>query len=66
MPVTWSDTQRAEIAREYQRIGYKEGERWPAPPEELTASEIIALFKRMPDGAGRDGYCAELARIAKH
>ena len=63
--MTWSDKQRAEIASEYQRIGYKEGELWPAPPEELKPDEIIALFKRIPDGAGRDGYFAELAKTAK-
>jgi hypothetical protein len=63
--MTWSDTQRAEIAREYQRVGYKEGELWPAPPEDLKPAEIIALFRRISDGAGRDGYSAELAKIAK-
>lgn len=40
--MTWSDTQRAEIAREYQRIGYKPGELWPAPPEELKPADSAA------------------------
>ena len=61
----WSNEQHAEIAREYVRIGYKEGDIWPAPPEELKPADIIVLFKRVPDGAGRDGCTAELAKIAK-
>ena len=60
----WSEQQRAKLAAEYQRIGYRPGEQWPAPPEELSSGELLALFARIPDGAGLDGYRAELARIA--
>jgi hypothetical protein len=62
--VEWSEQQRAHLAAEYQRIGYRPGERWPAPPEELTAEDLLALFARIPDGGGLEGYRAELARMA--
>jgi hypothetical protein len=61
----WTDLQRAELAREYARIGYVEGERWPAPPDHLKPADLLDLFRRIPDGAGREGYFAELARVAR-
>jgi len=57
----WSESQRAELARQYARIGYVAGERWPAPPSELTPAQLLALLQRVPDGAGRAGYEAALA-----
>ena len=57
----WTERQRAELAREYARIGYVEGERWPAPPPMLTPDQLLALFRRIPDGTGRAGYVAALA-----
>jgi hypothetical protein len=57
----WTEQQRAELAREYARIGYVAGELWPAPPPELTPAQLLALFRRIPDGAGRVGYTAALA-----
>ena len=62
--MTWSDGQRAEIALEYARIGYRAGELWPAPPERLSPAELVALFRRIPDDGGRAGYMAELAKLA--
>ena len=61
----WSEQQRAELAAQYARVGWVDGERWPAPPSELTPDEILALFRRIPDGAGRDGYAAALADAAR-
>jgi hypothetical protein len=58
--MNWTEQQRAELAREYARIGYVAGDSWPAPPPELTAAELLALFRRIPDGQGRDGYIAAL------
>ena len=61
----WTELQLAELAREYSRIGYVDGERWPAPPEHLKPGDLLALFRRIPDGAGREGYAAELAKAAR-
>ena len=61
----WTEAQRTELAREYKRIGYVEGERWPAPPKQLLPEDVLALFRRIPDGAGRAGYAAELAKTVR-
>ena len=61
----WTEQQRTELARAYARIGYVAGERWPAPPPELTPAQLLELFRRIPDGAGRAGYTAALADAAK-
>jgi hypothetical protein len=63
--IEWTELQLAELAREYSRIGYVAGELWPAPPEHLKPEDLLALFRRIPDGAGRTGYFAELARVAR-
>jgi hypothetical protein len=63
--MTWSEPQLAQLAREYDRIGYVPGELWPAPPAELTPADLLALFARIPDGAGRGGWAAALAQRAK-
>lgn len=61
-PAQWTDEQRAESARHYERIGYKPGELWPAPPDHLTAAQILELMRRVPDGAGLAGWRAVLAK----
>jgi hypothetical protein len=61
----WTQQQRNELAREYARIGYKPGELWPAPPDHLTSDQLLALFRSIPDGAGREGYMAALAAQAE-
>ena len=61
----WTDSQRAELTRHYTRIGYVEGELWPAPPANLEPADVIALVKTIPDGAGRAGYVAALATGGK-
>ncbi len=61
----WTDGQRADLARHYARIGYVQGELWPAPPPNLEAADVIALLKAIPDGAGREGYIAALATGGK-
>lgn len=62
--MNWTEEQRAELAREYTRIGYVPGERWPAPPAELTPEQLLALFRCIPDGAGSAGYTAALVERA--
>jgi hypothetical protein len=59
--IEWTDEQRAEVARQYERIGYRPGERWPAPPKHLTAEQILELLKRVPDRGGLPGWRAALA-----
>jgi hypothetical protein len=57
----WTDAQRAEIARQYERIGYRAGELWPAPPDHLSADDILALLRRVPDRGGLAGWRTVLA-----
>jgi catechol 2,3-dioxygenase-like lactoylglutathione lyase family enzyme len=61
----WTESQRAELARHYSRIGYVQGELWPTPADSLDPAEVIALLKTIPDGAGRAGYIAALATGGK-
>jgi predicted enzyme related to lactoylglutathione lyase len=63
--MNWTDSQRADLARHYARIGYVEGELWPAPSPNLEPADVIALLKTIPDGAGREGYIAALASGGK-
>ncbi len=60
----WTDEQRAELARQYARIGYRPGERWAAPPPELTPEQLLALMRTIPDGAGHAGWLAALRHPA--
>jgi hypothetical protein len=60
----WTEEELSELTRQYARIGYVQGERWPAPPDHLKPADLLELFRRIPDGGGRDGYFAELARTA--
>jgi hypothetical protein len=55
----WSEAQRAEVAREYQRIGIRAGERLPAPAFDDPVL-ILALLGQIPDGAGAAGYVKAL------
>src|SRR5438045_2882354 len=61
----WTDSQRAELARHYARIGYVQGDLWPPAPANLEPTDVIALLKTIPDGAGRAGYVAALATGGK-
>jgi len=60
--VEWTDQQRAELARQYARIGHVQGDLWPAPPAHLNPEDLLVMFRRIPDGAGREGYIAELVK----
>ena len=61
----WTEQQLAELARQNSRIGFVPGELLPAPPEYLTPDDVLALFRTIPDGAGRAGYFRALANLAK-
>ena len=60
----WTAEQRAELARQYARIGYRQGELWAAPPPELTPAQLLALMRTIPDGAGHPGWLAALQGTA--
>src|ERR1044072_2919188 len=55
-----TDSQRAELARQYTRIGYVQGEVGPAPPDTLEPAAFLELLKSIPSGAGREAYIAAL------
>jgi hypothetical protein len=60
----WTAEQKAELAQQYVRIGHKPGERWAAPPPELSPDELLALLRKIPDGAGHAGWLAALRGTA--
>lgn len=61
----WTAEQRAELARQYARIGFAAGERWAAPPPDLTPDQLLALMRSIPDGAGHSGWLAALRSPAR-
>ncbi len=57
----WTKSQEAELAREYARIGFRAGERWPYPQDpEQSPAEFLAFLSSIPDAAGLQGYLAAL------
>jgi hypothetical protein len=56
----WTTDQQAELAQQYARIGFRKGERWAAPPPELTPEQLLGLMRTIPDGAGHAGWLAAL------
>lgn len=60
----WNASEKAELAQHYARIGYVAGELWPAPPPELSASELLEVMRLISDNGGRAGWIAALARPA--
>jgi hypothetical protein len=55
----WSEQQLSEVAREYVRIGIRDGERLPAPAFD-DPEKILDMLRRIPDGAGAAGYIKAL------
>ena len=60
----WTKEQQAALEREYARIGSRE-RRWPYPSPAPTPEELLALLRRVPDGAGLTGYIAALEERAR-
>jgi hypothetical protein len=56
----WSNEQRSALEREYKRIGYRLGERWPAPPHDTRPDEFLALLRSVKTGSGLQGYVQAL------
>ena len=63
--IQWTEAQLAEVARQYDRIGYKRGELWPAPPEHLAAEQILDLMRQVPNRGGLAGWRAVLATVKR-
>jgi hypothetical protein len=61
--VDWTADQKAELARQYARIGFLKGQRWEAPPPHLTPEQLLAILQSIPDGAGLTGWQAALRAI---
>jgi hypothetical protein len=38
---------------------------WTDQQRAELAADLLALFRRIPDGAGRAGYFAELAKLSR-
>jgi hypothetical protein len=55
----WSEDQLAELARQYERLGLRAGERLPMPAFEDT-DKIWDVFRRAPDGSGVAGFIKAL------
>ncbi len=51
----WSQDQLAELARQYERLGLRTGERLPMPAFE-DPDKILDVFRRAPDGSGVAGF----------
>ncbi len=56
MPDRPSRPTEAEFRAEYDRIGVKPGESWPAPPCGMSEAEALRLLRRVPTGAGLAGW----------
>ena len=52
----WTSEQSAALKLEYTRIGYRAGEHWPAPTQQQTPDELLALLRSVKTGAGLQGY----------
>jgi hypothetical protein len=52
----WTDQQRAELAKEYARIGHREGDMWPTPANGDDPEAYLSLLRRVPTGSGLAGY----------
>ncbi len=46
----------SEFRAEYDRIGYRPGEPWPAPPCGMSEAELLRLLRRVPTGSGLAGW----------
>jgi len=44
------------FAAEYRRIGYRPGERWPAPPCGMPIARTLELLREVPTGSGLAGW----------
>lgn len=59
----WTSEQRAQLVREYARIGRSPNESWPTP-RAISPEGCLVLLRTIPDGAGRQGWIDALAARA--
>jgi hypothetical protein len=57
--------EKAEIEREYSRIGIKAGERLPMPRGLGRESDYLAFLRQVPDGSGVQGFTATMSKRAQ-
>lgn len=57
--MTWSEAQVAELARQYERLGLRAGERLPMPAFD-DPEKILDVFRRVPEGTGVAGFIKAL------
>ncbi len=50
------DVSQQAFEAEYRRIGYRPGELWPTPAHITDPAVLLDLLRRVPDGAGLDGW----------
>jgi hypothetical protein len=60
-----TESQNAEIEREYTRIGISSGERLPMPRGLRGASDYLVFLRQVPDSSGVQGFTATLEKRAK-
>jgi len=63
--MTWTEQQLADLKLQNARIGFMPGELLPAPPDHLTPGDVLAMYRTIPDGAGRAGLFKAMADRAK-
>ncbi len=60
-----TEQQKAEIEREYARIGIRSGERLPMPRGLSSESDYLVFLRQVPDDSGVQGFTATMAHRAK-
>ena len=53
---TASRPTESEFRAEYDRIGARTDEPWPAPPCGMSEAEVLRLLRRVPTGSGLTGW----------
>ena len=59
-----TEQQKAEVEREYHRIGIRAGERLPMPRGLSNESDYLVFLRQVPDGSGVQGFTATMAQRA--
>jgi hypothetical protein len=61
-----SSEQRAEIERQYARIGVRPGDTLPLPRGLKGEADYLDFLRQVPDGSGIRGFTATMAKRAEH
>ena len=60
-----SGDQKADIEKQYERIGIRPGDRLPMPRGLKGESDYLIFLRQVPDGSGIQGFTAAMARRAE-